>query len=113
MKKFDMIEWVIENPWTATWSTLECLAPMLSFLQKFLITSIMSTDWMLARVANERHYEYMDSNKHCLPYSITPEEMETLATRRSMRLDALAVALGGQVEDANQAREVRRMRARK
>jgi len=113
IKNFDMIQWVISHPWMSVRGTLACLTPLLVFLQKFLITSIMSTDWMLTCVANERHYEYMDSNKYRLPYRLSPEEMETLAEGRRIRLDVLAVALGGQVEDADQARKARRMRARK
>jgi len=113
IEKFDMFQWVAENPWTTLRGSLTFVEPLLSFLHKFLITSIMSTDWMLIRVANERHYEYMDSNKHCLPYDSSSEEMEMLARGRHIRLDALAVALGGHVEDAQQAREVRRQCARK
>jgi len=95
---FDLLDWMMRHPIFAFSCVLNTIEPVISFYQKFLLTCMMSTDWILARVSNERRFEFLAANREYLPYDASMAEIERLQMNRMRRLDALVIAFGGAVE---------------
>jgi len=95
---FDVLDWISKHPIFAVSCVLNALQPVISFFVKFILTSMMSTDWILERVSLTRRFESLVANRDCLPYDASMAEIETLSKSRASRLDALVVAFGGAVE---------------
>jgi len=89
------------------------IQPVISLYQKFLITSMMSTDWILVRVSNERRFEFLTANREYLPYDASMAQIERLQLNRRRRLDALVIAFGGAVEETRVAEGVHAERAKR
>jgi len=95
---FDLLDWMMRHPIFAFSCVLNTIEPVISFYQKFLLTCMMSTDWILARVSNERRFEFLAANREYLPYDASMAEIERLQMNRMWRLFALVIAFGGAVE---------------
>jgi len=96
---FDALDWIMRHPIFFATCVIDTLQPAISFYMKFLVTSMVSTDWILVRVSYERRFEYLAANRECLPYDASSQEIERLQQNRLTRLDGLVVAFGGAIEE--------------
>jgi len=101
----DLVHWIQQNPEKTLRMALGGLEPVFSFVQKYVLTSVVSTDWILSRVAYEHRFEHLLTNQECLPYHASQADVEELSDGRERRLNALVVAFGGRYQEASARRK--------
>jgi len=105
---FDLPRWISRNAFFAMRCLVNTLTPFISFYMQFILTSMVSTDWVLREISRERRANFLAANRDNLGYDASNEDIEQLRKSRIARLDALVIAFGGTVEDQERRNHARK-----